>query len=71
MMINNLLQINLRGYSVHVARDDETGDIILFKYDDSACDFGVFSDYMEASDWVHEPLSNITWCVRVEGDDHE
>ena len=70
-MIRNLLQLNLPQHKVHVAQDDDTGEFILFKYDDSACDFTVIKDGLEASDWAHEPLSRVHYYVSVSGDDEQ
>ena len=67
-MIRNILQINLPTHKVHVAKDDETGDFILFKYDESACDFTVTPDGNTASDWVHEPLPEVFYRVAVSDD---
>jgi hypothetical protein len=66
MMIKNLLQINLATHRVHVAKDEETGEFILFKCDDSACDFIVTPDGNIASDWVHEPLPTTFYRVTIE-----
>ena len=72
-MIHNIAQVNLRGYSVHISRDDETDDIILFKYDDSVCDFQVFDreHQLDASDWILEPLHHSHYQVVFPGEESE
>lgn len=62
-MIQNLVQVNFRTHRVHISRDLDTDDIICFKYDGAACDFNVFTDAIEASDWIMEPLPLLTWRV--------
>ena len=68
-MIHNIALIKLSTHNVHIGRDDDTGDFILFKYDESACDFIVTPDGDLASDWTHEPLPTVTWRVTVTPDD--
>lgn len=69
-MIINLVQINFNSHRVHVSRDDDTGQIICFKYDGSACDFQSFESDAEyaCADWIVEPLPTISYRVVVGGE---
>ena len=70
-MILNLLQINYLAHHVHVSRDTETDRIILFKYNDSRCDFGTFSskEWDEAADFVLTPLPEGSWGFEADEDE--
>lgn len=72
-MIKNLLQIQFPTHNVHISQDDETGSIICFKYDGSACDFQSFSqdEELQASDWMMIPLPIRSYRVIVLGDESE
>ena len=70
-MIRNIAQITFKTHAVHVSRDDDTGELVLFKYDRSACDFNVFQDELEASDWILEPIPHIVYRVVVSGEESE
>lgn len=69
-MLKNLVQIQFPTHSVHISQDDETGVIMCFKYDCSACDFESFTQDEEnqASDWMMIPLPTIGYRVVFSGD---
>ena len=69
-MIINLVQINFNSHRVHVSRDDDTGQIVCFKYDGGACDFQTFSpdEQYTCADWIVIPLPSIVYRVIVNDD---
>ena len=46
-------------------RVDENRRIHCFKYNAKTCDFYVFDDQFEASEWILEPLPTIYYCVTI------
>jgi hypothetical protein len=69
-MIQNLLQVCFTTHRVHVSRDDETNQILCFKYDGSACDFNTFSpgEDADAADWMMQSIPTYSYSVFVLGD---
>ena len=69
-MITNLVQINFPTHNVHISRDEDSQDIICFKYDGSACDFQSFSpdEQDTCADWIIVPLPVISYRVVVSDD---
>ena len=63
-MIRNLLQLSYQGHHVHVGRDSINDDIILFKYNDTRCDFAVFGsrEWEAAAEYVLTPLPEGEWA---------
>ena len=63
-MINNIVQINYHDHHVHVSRDTSTQCLVLFKYNDSRCDFAVFnqSEWDIASDYLLTALPEGEWA---------
>lgn len=62
-MINNLVQLNYKNHHVHISRDTTNNDIILFKYNDSRCDFAVYTEreWDSAAEYVLSPLPEGSW----------
>ena len=62
-MIDNLVHINYHDHHVHVGRDTSTQCIVLFKYNDSRCDFAVFAvnEWDRASDYLLTALPEGEW----------
>jgi len=58
--------IKLNGYTVHITvREDQ---IHLFKYNNRTCDFAVFDNQFEATEYILEPMPDHYYSVRVEND---
>ena len=62
-MIRNLVQLNYQDHHVHISRDTDNRDIILFKYNDCRCDFAVYkhNEWDLAADYVLSPLPEGSW----------
>jgi hypothetical protein len=69
-MIQNLLQVCFTTHRVHISRDDETNQILCFKYDGSACDFNSFSpgEEQDAADWMMLSIPIFSYHVTVTDD---
>jgi len=59
--------IKLRDYSVHISVD-EWGTIHLFKYNNRTCDFAVFDNQFEATEYILEPMPDHYYSVRLENE---
>ncbi len=70
-MMTTIVQIRFPTHRVYLNHDEETHQVLVFKYDDSACDYEVFTDYDQASDWMMIPLPILSYRVTVSGDDCE
>ena len=71
-MIRNILQLTYQNHHVHVGRDTDNNDIILFKYNEHRCDFAVYKEreWDAAAEYVLEPLPEGTWAfVSDSGED--
>jgi hypothetical protein len=53
-------------HSVYVKTKDDR--VHCFKYNDKTCDFAVFDDQFEASDYILEPLPTTYYRVTVTND---
>ena len=62
-MIQNICHLNYQQHHVHVSRDLKNRDLILFKYNDSRCDFAVFkhSEWDLAAEYVLDSLPEGSW----------
>lgn len=68
-MIRNIALLNFVTHSVHVSRNDDSGELILFKYNKEICDFTVAQNDDEASDWILAPLPLIHYQVTFPGEE--
>ena len=70
-MIRNLVQLNYNLHRIHISRDTLNNVIILFKYNDSRCDFAVYksSEWDSAADYVLSPLPEGSWQFEPDGDE--
>ena len=55
-----------RGHQIHVSRCGTTGNIHIFKYDRTHCDYDVFQDQTQAADWMIQPVQLSQWRVVVD-----
>lgn len=62
-MINNIVHVNYHDHHVHISRDTATDAVVIFKYNDSRCDFAVFAhtDWDQASDYILANLPEGSW----------
>ncbi len=69
-MIHNLVQLNYRDHHVHISRDTQNQNIILFKYNHSRCDFAVYkkTEWDSAAEYVLTPLPEGSWQFSADGD---
>jgi hypothetical protein len=72
-MMKSLVHIELTTHRVHVSQDDETGRIVCFKYDGSACDFESFNRDQEydVADWIMKSIPILNYRVVILDDDSE
>ncbi len=70
-MMTTTVQVRFPTHRVYLHHDEDTHKLFVFKYDNSACDYDVFTDYDQASDWMMIPLPILTYHVTVSGDDQE
>ncbi len=59
------VQLRFPTHRVHLVHDQDTGKIICFKHDESACDIEIFYDYDSASDWFMTPIPIFTYRASV------
>ena len=57
--------IKFPSYAVRVSIDSK-GRIHCFKYNARSCDFEIFKDQFEASDYILEPLPTVYYEVTVQ-----
>ena len=62
-MIVNIAQLRFPTHAAHISQDEDTGQIICFKYDQGMCDFQSFTDTDELADWMITPLPSIVYRV--------
>lgn len=62
-MIESIAQVTFPHHKVHIARDDQDGNIHLFKHDHDICDFIITPDIDEAADWIMAPLPLLQYRV--------
>lgn len=69
-MMRNLVHIELTTHRVHVSQDDETGRVMCFKYDGSACDFESFERDQEydCADWIMRSIPILSYRVIILGE---
>ena len=72
-MIDNIVHINYHDHHVHVGRDTATDAVVIFKYNDSRCDFAVFthSEWDIASDYLLTCLPEGSWAFVMDNDEAE
>ena len=64
MMYTCTITLKLNDHNVYV-RVDHRGHIHCFKYNNRTCDFAVFSDQFEASEFILESLPTVYYKVTV------
>ena len=67
MFYTTKVLINFASHRSHISVNG-TGTIHVFKYNNQTCDFGVFQDQFEASDYIMSPLASHTYRVHFPGE---
>jgi len=72
-LINNIVHVNYHDHHVHISRDTVTDSIVVFKYNDSRCDFAVFAvnEWDQASDYLLTNLPEGSWQFVLNDDGAE
>lgn len=67
-MIKTRAVIRFTTHTAHIQVDDR-GTIQIFKYHDRSCDFDIFLDQLEASDYILTPPSDCHYRVVFSGEE--
>ena len=67
-MIKTRAVIRFTTHTAHIQVDDR-GTIQIFKYHDRSCDFDIFQDQLEASDYILTPPSDCHYRVVFSGEE--
>ena len=67
-MIKTKAVIQFNSHTSHIQVDDR-GVIQVFKYHNQSCDFDVFEDQYEASDYILTPPSDCYYRVVFQGEE--
>lgn len=71
MTILKIGTVAFKTHRVVVSKDLESDRIYCFKHTDSRCELESFDSEYMAADYIIEPLSNIVYYVKIDGDNPE
>ena len=64
--MHTLAHIQYRDHNVHITRNEESGHIVCFKYNDVCCDFTQFNpnEHDQCAEYIMDLLPNIVWAFK-------